>query len=99
MTYDKCLLSKALVATTLSLGLLLGSSGCDDGTAKSLFLICPVLDLVFVMDTSGSMEDEADALCDSVAGIQDDLEAEGIAVNVALLASPKMLMTTQTSPA
>lgn len=48
-------------------------------------LICPPLDIVFVMDTSGSMKDEADALCDKIRPVVDDLLAEGVAVTPYLL--------------
>ena len=51
---------------------------CDEPT-------CPPLDLVFIMDTSGSMRDEAQALCDNIEGLVSDLAGLGIAVSAAVL--------------
>ncbi len=46
---------------------------------------CPAIDMVFIMDTSGSMGDEAVALCDQVKQIVIDLQANGIFVNPTFL--------------
>ncbi|MEE8170365.1 MAG: HYR domain-containing protein, partial [Phycisphaerae bacterium] len=46
---------------------------------------CPPVDLVFVMDTSGSMFDEAAALCSNMTQVVADLAADGIIVNPAFL--------------
>ncbi len=43
------------------------------------------LDIVFVMDTSGSMGDEAADLCSEISGVQSELEALGLTVTVTLL--------------
>lgn len=45
---------------------------------------CPV-DVVFVMDTSGSMGDEASALCAKIARVQSDLVGSGITATTHLL--------------
>jgi hypothetical protein len=42
--------------------------------------ICPPLDVVFVMDTSGSMDDEAQALCTTIGSIVATLQDQGITV-------------------
>ncbi|MCH7926000.1 MAG: hypothetical protein IIC51_10745, partial [Planctomycetes bacterium] len=42
--------------------------------------ICPPVDIVFLMDTSGSMVDEATALCQNVNQIVLDLAANGVLV-------------------
>lgn len=42
---------------------------------------CPPVDIVFVMDTSGSMGDESDALCASIGAVSAELAAVGITVN------------------
>ncbi|MCH7994047.1 MAG: hypothetical protein IIB57_06340, partial [Planctomycetes bacterium] len=41
---------------------------------------CPPVDIVFLMDTSGSMVDEATALCQNVNQIVSDLAANGVLV-------------------
>ncbi len=46
---------------------------------------CPPLDVVFIMDTSGSMADEAAALCAQMTDIVADLALEGIQVNPVFL--------------
>ncbi len=46
---------------------------------------CDPIDVVFVMDTSGSMGDEAAALCDKIADIIADVEALGVTINPVLL--------------
>lgn len=56
-----------------------GCVPCTDGQP------CPPVDLVFVMDTSGSMKDEAAALCASIDGVVDALSAGGITVHVTIL--------------
>jgi len=48
--------------------------------------ICPPLDVVFIMDTSGSMQEEGEALCDTIDGVIGDLAAQGIVVEHNILA-------------
>ena len=43
---------------------------------------CAPVDVVFIMDTSGSMRDEAAVLCAQVLGISEELAAEGITANI-----------------
>ena len=47
--------------------------------------ICPPVDLVFVMDSSGSMRDEAAVLCAEIAEVIIDLERHGVDVRAAIL--------------
>ncbi len=47
--------------------------------------VCPPLDVVFIMDTSGSMKDEAVALCASIDQILADLVEQDVVVNASLL--------------
>lgn len=56
-----------------------GCVPCDVG-AK-----CPPLDVVFVIDTSGSMQDEADALCSGIKDILNELAAQNIDVTATIL--------------
>lgn len=78
------------LARTLALGGLataatLGLSGCDEGVLQKVFELCPQVDLVFVMDTSGSMDDEAEALCGIIADVESELEALGAELQVTIL--------------
>ena len=41
--------------------------------------ICPSVDIVFVLDTSGSMDDEAAALCLELPNVEADLRSRGLA--------------------
>ncbi|NNM26467.1 MAG: hypothetical protein HKO59_10875 [Phycisphaerales bacterium] len=41
-------------------------------------LVCPPVEVVFLMDTSGSMDDEAAALCAAIDAVEGDLGALGI---------------------
>lgn len=75
------LLSTALLATALGVG----GTGCGCGSdelpgpvapARDLVECLPV-DIVFLMDTSSSMDDEATALCDAIGTVQADLSARG----------------------
>jgi len=66
------------------------SLDCDGNGVPDECLSCPPLDIVFVMDTSGSMNDEAAALCNSIVQVVADLGALGIIVN------PSFLGITQT---
>ncbi len=43
---------------------------------------CPPVDLVFIMDTSGSMRDEAAVLCAQVFSVSDELAAMGITASI-----------------
>ncbi|MHC4732624.1 MAG: hypothetical protein ACYS6Z_18810, partial [Planctomycetota bacterium] len=49
-----------------------------DGAAPAAIEICPPVDIVFLMDTSGSMEDEAEALCNAIAGVEQLLLDQGL---------------------
>ncbi|NUN96317.1 MAG: hypothetical protein HUU16_09105 [Candidatus Omnitrophica bacterium] len=46
---------------------------------------CPPVDLVFIMDTSGSMFDEAAGLCSSIQQVVADLAVQGITVTPSFL--------------
>ncbi len=43
---------------------------------------CPPVDVVFIMDTSGSMRDEAAVLCAQVFAVSEELAAMGIAASI-----------------
>ncbi len=62
-----------------------GLSGCDDNIINAVFRTCPPLNLVFVMDTSGSMDDDAAALCSDASGVQSEIEALGGTLSVTIL--------------
>jgi hypothetical protein len=61
------------------------SSDCDENAIPDECPACPTLDLVFVVDTSASMDDEAAALCANLANILAELASQGIAVDATLL--------------
>ena len=46
---------------------------------------CPPIDLVFVMDTSGSMRDEAATLCAGMTQVISDLQQQGVSVHADFL--------------
>jgi hypothetical protein len=46
---------------------------------------CPEVDLVFAIDTSGSMDEDAAAVCASIDGIVSDLANSGVTVNHTIL--------------
>ncbi len=68
---------------------------CSSGVCFNIFIadcvpctpqtVCPPIDIVFVMDTSGSMRDEAAALCVGIAQVIADLNQQGVAVNADFL--------------
>jgi len=39
---------------------------------------CPPVDIVFIMDTSGSLEDEAEAICEAISGVEQNLTDLGL---------------------
>lgn len=47
--------------------------------------LCPPIDVVFVMDTSGSMRDEASALCAGIAQAIADLNQQGVPIHANFL--------------
>ena len=61
------------------------STDCDNNNVPDECRACssPV-DLVFAVDTSGSMDDEAEAVCSNIEAIISSLEAEGIIVNATI---------------
>jgi len=73
------------VMVALSVPLLLITLGCGNcqtavpGTIGETLRVCPPVDIVFIMDTSGSMEDEAQALCDAIVGVEQNLRDLGLA--------------------
>lgn len=64
----------------------LNSSDCDTDGVPDECAACPPLDVVFNVDTSASNEEEADLLCNNIGGIVSNLAAEGIDIDVHLLA-------------
>ena len=91
----------AFAFALFSVALLLGNPGCGarpevaPGTGlvdQELpepghdLLECPPIDIVFIMDTSSSMEDEAAALCSAISQVEAELVSRGAVVaNVSLL--------------
>ncbi|MFT7484386.1 MAG: hypothetical protein ACI9F9_000226 [Candidatus Paceibacteria bacterium] len=57
------------------------SSDCNNDGIPDECPVCPPVDVVFIMDTSGSMSDEGNALCNSINGVVSDLLTQGIQVN------------------
>mgnify|MGYP002624810965 FL=1 len=49
-----------------------------EGETDPILVTCPPVDIVFIMDTSGSMDDEAAALCGEIQNIADALTALGL---------------------
>ena len=63
------------------------SSDCDGNDVPDECAACATpVDVVFNVDTSGSMNDEALVLCQNMASIVSDLDAEGITIHPTLLA-------------
>lgn len=68
---------------------------CASGTCTHVLLpdcvpcdvppICPPVDVVFIMDTSGSMTDEAFALCTQITQLVADMAAEGLDVSATIM--------------
>jgi hypothetical protein len=48
-------------------------------------LLCPPMDVVFIMDTSGSMRDEAAALCSGIAQVVAELRQQGVTLHANFL--------------
>ncbi len=71
-----------IVVSAVLLALSATISMAQDGDVSSC---CPPVDLVFMMDTSGSMDNEAEALCLRFQEVLDSLAAQAIAVNPTLL--------------
>ncbi len=61
------------------------SADCDGDSVPDECPSCPDLDLVFVFDTSKSMDDEAAALCSATGAIESALAASGVAVQQTVL--------------
>ncbi len=67
-----------------------GSEDCNENRVpdecESLSTVCPSIDMVFLLDTSGSMVDEIDSLCATIDTIVADLAGQGVALNAEILA-------------
>ena len=61
------------------------SADCNNDELPDECPACPPVDLVFVMDTSGSMSDEGEALCAIIGQVVADLLADGIQVTPTIL--------------
>ena len=61
------------------------SDDCNQDGIPDECPLCPPLELVFIMDTSQSMDGEASALCGSMASIVTHLESAGLSVDYRLL--------------
>ncbi len=62
------------------------SFDCNEDGVPDECAACPPLDLVFLLDTSGSMEDEGAAICQSIDSVVEDLGRRGITLNPEVLA-------------
>lgn len=58
---------------------------CDSNGVPDTCPDCGGIDVVFAVDTSASMDDEAAALCDKLAGVATALEAAGVSVQATIL--------------
>ena len=58
---------------------------CDADGVPDTCPDCGGIDVVFAVDTSASMDDEAAALCDKLAGVATALEATGVSVQATIL--------------
>ncbi len=61
------------------------STDCDENGVPDECSDCPPVDVVFIMDTSGSMDNEAVALCASITQVTADLTALGLTVSSSFL--------------
>ncbi|MCP4592525.1 MAG: hypothetical protein GY842_17460, partial [bacterium] len=63
------------------------SADCNsDGIPDECLLAeCSEIDVVFILDTSGSMSDEIDGLCDVIGDVIDALAQQGLTVNAEIL--------------
>ncbi|HRX84959.1 MAG TPA: hypothetical protein P5572_08070, partial [Phycisphaerae bacterium] len=61
------------------------SADCNGNSRPDECLRCSEADIVFIMDTSGTMLDEASALCSRILAIDAALTARGIDANLTLL--------------
>lgn len=59
---------------------------CNNDNVPDSCPTCPPLDVVFLMDTSTSMNDEAEGLCNSITEVQAALERRGLQVATTFLA-------------
>ncbi|MCA9530147.1 MAG: hypothetical protein KC543_08420 [Myxococcales bacterium] len=72
-------MARAVLPTALGLTLGLICTSCgSDRSVEAVLAQCPPVDLVFAMDTSGSMEDEAAALCTTISGVEQSLRDRGL---------------------
>ncbi len=66
------------------------SSDCNENRipddCETLGTVCPSIDMVFLLDTSGSMVDEIDSLCATIDTIVTDLAGQGVVLNAEILA-------------
>ncbi len=61
------------------------SSDCDFNEIPDECPLCPDIEMVFVMDTSTSMNDEGAALCQSIGIVASELEQRGLNVEASYL--------------
>jgi hypothetical protein len=62
-----------------------GAADCNGDGVIDACPACPSVEIVFVMDTSTSMDDEAAALCQDLGAVLQALSGQGIAVDASLL--------------
>ena len=81
-------LSAALLLLATTPGCWSRSCDCEetDTGDSEVLQLCPPVDIVFLMDTSSSMDDEAVALCESISAVETELRSLGLAeIRVTLL--------------
>jgi hypothetical protein len=61
------------------------SEDCNNDGVPDECAICPQVEVVFIMDTSTSMNDEASALCNGILQMTANLEAAGLTVSARYL--------------
>ncbi len=77
-----CDLSRTLDSCQIALGTV---DDCDGNGVPDTCVDCPGVDVVFVMDTSSSMDDEGAALCNQISSVGNALAALGVNARTTLL--------------
>lgn len=76
---------RVLRPTALALVAALAGAGCDDNDNRGTITLCDPIDMLVIFDTSGSMDDEAEAVCTKLDAIKSEIEDGGIEASLTVM--------------
>ncbi len=85
MSGSKRFFGRVVCPSAFALVAALALTGCDDNRNRGTVTLCDPIDMLVIFDTSGSMDDEAQAVCDKIDEIEQSIEDGGIDAGITVM--------------